>query len=669
MYDKASSYTEKLETVLHRLADIDRAENYAEVSEKIRALLGAVGGYTGATGVYVFERAELTEAYHIAFEWRSPRKTAWAKVRNAAKELSAAEIPYLENEFREGRGVVIDREKTTDARMSAECALLRSRGIDAGFFVPVSYKKKIVGFLGMNDPDIRHSADYMNLLQVVGRHLGSVWENYRTVALLERDQNRLRATEKALAEEQLFLEVFTRDYTSAFYFDLISGKGRALKLDRQANARHLVEGTPDTVNYEAVMRLYTERFLIPESAPDFWEQLCPENLCRTLFARDRMSIRFRSVPNAAGQQYFELQAVRVRGGESEFPVMLGFRHIDDIVAREQLHQEALERALAAARLNNEIISAISKIYSSIFRIDIPNDRYDEVSGDTETHHFTGVTGRASTKMAELCDAFVTPEYHDRVLHFFDISTLPERLAKEETTAIEFLSKEGKWMLARFIAKKRNAEGKLTHALYVTRSIEDTKRREQDWIAIAEEANRANTAKTDFLSRMAHDIRTPMNAVRGFTEITLANLDNPQMVREGIEKIDIAGKYLQQLVDDVLDLSRIESGQMRICPAPVDVRELYDGFAQTIECVTPNKRLNFHCSLGVLLYPTVLADSLRIRQVYINLLSNAVKYTPDGGDVFFTLTQQPDEDGKTVVLTAEIRDTGIGMSKEFMEKCT
>ncbi len=505
MTDKTDNYTGRLEPVLHCLAKIDRAANYAEVTKEIHALLAAIGAYTNATRVYIFERPETSDTYTIAYEWLAdgvPAPTGALRALHAERDM-----PYWNRTFEEGHGVVIKDMEAMKHIMPREYAILKAQNIRTEFAVPVVCRRKVVGFIGINNPDVLRDTEYMSLLEVVGGHLGSVWNDYRTDVLLRRGQNILKETEEALKQEQLFLEAFTRDYTSAFYFDLLSGKGQALKLDRQANAWQLTGGKYlDRVDYEPMIRLYAERFLAPESAPDFLEQLALPQLRKTLTERDRMSFRYHSVPNAAGQQYFELQAVCMRKNEHEMMVMFGFRHIDDIVASEQRHQETLEKALAEARLNNEIISAISKIYSSILRIDIPNDHYDEVSGEAGTHHLTGVKGCASAKMKEICDTFVTEEYHDRAVPFFDIFTLPERLAKEESVEIEFLSRENKWMLARFIVKKRDDRGRVTHVLYVTLSVEVSKRREQNWIAIAEEANRANAAKTDFLSRMAHDIR-------------------------------------------------------------------------------------------------------------------------------------------------------------------
>lgn len=209
-------------------------------------------------------------------------------------------------------------------------------------------------------------------------------------------------------------------------------------------------------------------------------------------------------------------------------------------------QKTLKKALAEANLNNEIISAISKIYYAIYRIDLDKDIYEEVSSDNEVHRLTGRRGRASTRMVELCDNFVADEYREKVEEFLNISTLAERLKEDETIAVEYLALDGNWHLARFIVKKRAADGRVTHVLYVTRVISDEKRREQYWIVAAEEANKANEAKSEFLSRMSHDIRTPINAIVGLTDIARQSGDNMQKIQDCLKKIDMAEKIYNSL---------------------------------------------------------------------------------------------------------------------------
>lgn len=416
----------------------------------------------------------------------------------------------------------------------------------------------------------------------------------------------------------------------------------------------------------ALLRLYVDRYVASSWREDLIKALSPASLRRDLEERERVGYRYRSVPNPAGQQYFEVQAVRMSRSERTFQILLGFRPIDNLVAQEVCHQAALEKALHEAEMNNEIISAISKIYVSIFQIDLVQDFYEEISSEDEMHHLTGIRGKASVKMRQIVDELISTEYHERVSQFFDLSTLAERLQDEETTAVEYRAKDGNWHMARFVVKKRDEQGNVTHVLYVTHSISDTKRREQNWIAIAEEANRANAAKTDFLSRIAHDIRTPMNALRGFTSITRQYLNDPEKVREGLDKIETSGQYLQQIVEDVMDLSKIEGGQMELHWKESSVAEIFRQFSDTAEGTLPEKKLHFRCVTRDILHDRIVVDDLRLRQIYMNLLSNAIKYTPEGGSVSFEMFEAPCQAPGKVELVAVVQDTGIGMSEEFMK---
>ena len=329
-------------------------------------------------------------------------------------------------------------------------------------------------------------------------------------------------------------------------------------------------------------------------------------------------------------------------------------------------QKTLKAALTEANLNNEIISAISKIYFAIYRINLDEDIYEEVSSDNEVHRLTGRCGRASTRMVELCNNFVAKEYREKVKVFFDLSTLAERLKEDETIAVEYLAQDGNWHLARFIVKRRAADGHVSNVLYVTRVISDEKRREQYWIVAAEEANNANEAKSEFLSRMSHDIRTPMNAIMGLTDIARHSGGNVQKIQDCLKKIDMAGKNLQQLVNDVLDLTQIESGELKIYPQETDIKEIVNTMELTLQSMAAEKEITLHCRLHDVKHPYVLADTMRMEQIYMNLLSNAIKYTPAGGSVWFDMSEKKASDAGKVLLRAEVRDNGIGMDEEFMK---
>ena len=183
---------------------------------------------------------------------------------------------------------------------------------------------------------------------------------------------------------------------------------------------------------------------------------------------------------------------------------------------------------------------------------------------------------------------------------------------------------------------------------------------------ARSASTANTAKTVFLNNMSHDVRTPMNAIIGFTNMALKHDPNPE-VQGYLEKIRQSSDYLMSLLNDVLDITRIESGKLEYNPVPVDITEITDSVLSIANGFLVSRDLEFHVSRDELKRPYVLADELRIRDVLIKIISNAVKFTNDGGRISFSTDYHPGKDNRHIVLRYRVSDTGIGMSEEFLAK--
>ena len=261
-----------------------------------------------------------------------------------------------------------------------------------------------------------------------------------------------------------------------------------------------------------------------------------------------------------------------------------------------------------------------------------------------------------------------PEYLPYVEPFFDLSTLAERLWHEDSVMLEYPVRDGNWHLARFIVQTRGKNGEAEQVLFAMRLYSEEKRREKDLMSAADVARRANEAKSEFLSRMSHDIRTPMNVIMGFTNIALQHADDSDKMKECLEKIQISGGNLQELIDDVLDISRIESGKFKIVSQPVKLPELFDFYCQAIAGMAEAKNIRFSGKLHDISHNVLLlSDQIRLGQIYMNLLSNAVKYTPENGDVKFeTYEEKLAESGKARLVSV-VSDTGIGMTPEFMKQ--
>ena len=260
-----------------------------------------------------------------------------------------------------------------------------------------------------------------------------------------------------------------------------------------------------------------------------------------------------------------------------------------------------------------------------------------------------------------------PEYLPYVEPFFDLSTLAERLRHEDSVMLEYPVRDGNWHLARFIVQTRGKNGEAEQVLFAMRLYSEEKRREKDLMSAADTARRANGAKSEFLSRMSHDIRTPMNVIMGFTNIALQHADDSDKMKECLEKIRVSGSNLQELIDDVPDISRIESGEFKIVSQPVKLPELFDFYCQAIAGMAEAKNIRFSGKLHDISHNVLLSDQIRLGQIYMNLLSNAAKYTPENGDVKFEVYEEKLAESGKVRLVSVVSDTGIGMTPEFMEQ--
>lgn len=185
----------------------------------------------------------------------------------------------------------------------------------------------------------------------------------------------------------------------------------------------------------------------------------------------------------------------------------------------------------------------------------------------------------------------------------------------------------------------------------------------------QEALKANKAKSEFLSNMSHDIRTPMNAIVGMTAIATVHIDDAEQVKNCLKKITLSGKHLLGLINDVLDMSKIESGKMTLTSEKISLREVIEGVASIVQPQIKAKEQSFNIHIGAILSEDVYCDSVRLNQVLLNLLSNSVKYTQDGGTVQLSLYQdeEPSPKGSDFIRThIFVKDNGMGMTQEFQE---
>ena len=231
-----------------------------------------------------------------------------------------------------------------------------------------------------------------------------------------------------------------------------------------------------------------------------------------------------------------------------------------------------------------------------------------------------------------------PEEVEELLRFSDPAFLRQTLKDDEIlTHLYRILRDGREIYAQLRIARVEDDANFRHVVLGFAIVDDAVRAEQENQRALKDAliqaERANRAKTVFLNNMSHDIRTPMNAIIGFTNIALKQVISPE-VHNCLLKISESSEHLLTLINDVLDISRIESGKTRFNPAPVDLTAVSDVVLDITRGFLSNRDIEFVVRRASLEHPYVLADAVRIREVLVNILSNAVKFTEDGGRIVF-----------------------------------
>ena len=391
------------------------------------------------------------------------------------------------------------------------------------------------------------------------------------------------------------------------------------------------------------------------------------HLKEELNKRDKISFNYESIPNNLGQKYFAIQAAKVYEDENDFYILLGFRFVEDILVKEKAIQEQLEDALDKTKKQNEIISAIAKTFNAIYRVDIINDKIEEIASDDISRHLKKDVASASEQFNYVCDNLVAPEYRELVRPFMDISTLEERLKDEEFVTTEYKMNDGNWHRMRFVAKRKDASGRLTHVLCLIRIISDTKRTEENLYFEAEQAKKEVDMKTQFLKTMSHDIRTPLNGLIGMIKMADQYSDDVVMRSKLRNKAQQSLEYLVSLVNDILDMNKLQSGDLKDQQLTFDfinfLRELnhiyYDKAAEKgIKYDIDWENVKF-------VHSTLIDNPVYLGRALSNIASNAVKFSPSGS----TITVWGNEeiiDDKHSLYTLYCKDEGEGMTDEFIK---
>lgn len=318
-----------------------------------------------------------------------------------------------------------------------------------------------------------------------------------------------------------------------------------------------------------------------------------------------------------------------------------------------------------------VSSALSDIYTGVFSISLTDDSFTSIKAPEAVASILAGQRSAQSAISLAVEKTVSSENMESMLEFVQLRSLPERMAAERFLSREYKGKLSGWVRGSFIEVSRDGNGRLTQVLYAYQLIDEEKQKELEQqetlrqaVAAADAANRA---KSTFLFNMSHDIRTPLNGIIGLLKIDEAHSDDAELLQENRVKMEKAANHLLSLVNDVLQMSKLESGTEEIVCEPVYLSDISRDIVAIIKESATEGGIKWAFSGDrELAYPYVMTSPLHLRQIFLNIYGNSIKFTKPGGTIS-SWQEFVKEENHVVTYRWTISDTGIGMSEEFLKR--
>lgn len=339
----------------------------------------------------------------------------------------------------------------------------------------------------------------------------------------------------------------------------------------------------------------------------------------------------------------------------------------------QALQEENDRMAVQTRIYRNAMDSTARACRAIYYINLNGNTCDTVYPYSEN----GSAREAFDVRVEksIREGIVSEEHSELVKEFLDVDNIRNRLSERDHIELQFERKkadtdEYEWCsIAITVAEKEN--GELSTITMAIRCIEDMIRREEQQKEMLEQAveraEAANHAKSDFLSRMSHDIRTPMNAILGMTSVATMHIDEKERVLDALEKITVSGKHLLGLINEVLDMSRIESGKVSLTESSFNISDTIESLLTVFRSQMDIKGLALKAGIAKLDHENVVGDEQHLQQIFMNIMGNAVKFTPSGGMISIHIEEKSSQFDGYGCYEFTFEDTGIGMAPDYIQK--
>lgn len=453
-------------------------------------------------------------------------------------------------------------------------------------------------------------------------------------------------------QQNTILSALTMDYTSLVLCDLKQDTVEVIKQDASC-AEMNWHSYSESLNY------FYDNVLMKDSCPNYMDLLSNASLMRTLKEKGSLEWHFQIVPDENGISNLGARAVFLYEDLNHFKIIMGFRPIDEIVKREKVLE-----------LQREIIEGLGKEYFSVLLLELD-------SGQIFSYREVGENGK---RIADFCRKYgnqwceLLPAYADEIVtdesreSFLDQLSLDALCSNHDDFSMTYEFKTGDRIIYHqtriaYVYKKDRSRVEVIG----TRNIDDLIKKERMQEAKLKEAyivaENANKAKTDFLNNMSHDIRTPMNVILGYNELMKQYLTDPILV-DYQNKIEQSGKLLLSIINNVLDMARIESGKMVVEERAEAIGLVVEEIESVFESSAQEKNIVFTTSVDVD-HTHVLWDGFKVREILMNLVGNAFKYTPEGGHIAIDVKELDCARSGYVRIQTQVKDTGIGMSEDYL----
>ena len=487
---------------------------------------------------------------------------------------------------------------------------------------------------------------------------------------LDEDQmHALMMQQRELQNRNFIIETLSAEYEIIYFVYEENGIFKCTKYYDQKGTNSFETGDLTISSYDTLLTNYANIHIHPEDRKMFLEETQLNNVRACIFGENEpFELNYRELHGAV-IKYMQIRFIPIKTDNNP-NVIIAFRCVDSIVEQELEERERTERLLDSSNQRLRVIDGLCAEYESLYYVDAKKDTGIPY---ILSEHFPEDFKKNLLKEIPYISAFhayidgcVAPSQCEYIKAQTELRSVTNKLKDSPCIRINYeVPYEGKMLHYQiYIARIGEPHEQVWAFKSIEETVEEQIKQHRILIDALDKAKKAEQAKSNFLFNMSHDIRTPMNAILGYNTIAEKNIEDKELALDALKKAKHSGQHMLGIINDILDMARIENDKIEINNDIVDFTKLVEELKEMFVHEMAKKDIEFVTSINVKT-PAIYTDALRISQVITNLLSNALKFTNPGGKVTFQVTELKSPDD-TAHFQIRIEDTGVGMSEEFQK---